>query len=66
MNLYCDNKVAINIAHNPVQHDQTKHIEINCHFIKGNIMYQQICIPFVKMDKQPTNLLTKINILVLR
>ncbi|PON56572.1 hypothetical protein PanWU01x14_179850 [Parasponia andersonii] len=34
MKLYCDNKSAINIAHNPVQHDRTKHNEIDRHFIK--------------------------------
>lgn len=27
--LYCDNKAAINIVHNPVQHDQTKHVEFD-------------------------------------
>ena len=34
MRLYCDNKVAINIAHNSVQHNRTKHVEIDKHFIK--------------------------------
>ncbi|BAT73097.1 hypothetical protein VIGAN_01055600 [Vigna angularis var. angularis] len=34
MKLYCDNKSAIEIAHNPVQHDRTKHVEIDRHFIK--------------------------------
>ena len=29
MRLYYENKVAINIAHNPIQHDRTKHIEIH-------------------------------------
>lgn len=29
MNLYCDNTSAIAITHNPVQHDRTKHVEIN-------------------------------------
>ncbi|KAK2971692.1 hypothetical protein RJ640_007730 [Escallonia rubra] len=29
MKLYCDNKSAINIAHNPIQHDRTKHVEVD-------------------------------------
>ncbi|RVX19841.1 Retrovirus-related Pol polyprotein from transposon RE1 [Vitis vinifera] len=37
MKLYCDNKSAINIAHNPIQHDRTKHIEIDRHFIKEKL-----------------------------
>jgi hypothetical protein len=32
--LYCDNKAVISIAQNPVQHDRTKHVEIDRHFIK--------------------------------
>jgi hypothetical protein len=28
MRLYCDNKSVIGIAHNPVQHDRTKHTNI--------------------------------------
>ena len=41
--LYCDNKSAINIAHNPVQHDRTKHVEIDRHFIKEKISSGVIC-----------------------
>ena len=37
MRLYCDNKVAINIAHNSVQYDSTKYIEIQWHFIKEKL-----------------------------
>ena len=29
MRLYCDNKSAISIAYNLVQHDRTKHIEVD-------------------------------------
>ena len=47
MKLYCDNKSAINIAHNPVQHDQTKHIEIDKHFIKEKLDSELICTPYV-------------------
>lgn len=34
MNLHCDNKAAIQIAHNPVQHNRTKHVEADRHFIR--------------------------------
>ena len=37
MRLYCDNKSAINISHNFIQHDCTKHIEIDRHFIKEKL-----------------------------
>jgi hypothetical protein len=36
LKLWCDNKSAINIANNPVQHDRTKHVEIDC-FIKEKL-----------------------------
>ena len=35
--LYCDDKSAINIAHNLVLHDLTKHFEIDKHFIKEKL-----------------------------
>ena len=47
MRLYCDNKSAISIAHNPVQHDRTKHIEIDRHFIKEKLDSGLICTPYV-------------------
>ena len=59
MRLYCDNKAAINIAHNPVQHDRTKHVEIDRHFIKENLGNGNICTPFVKTGDQLADILTK-------
>jgi hypothetical protein len=37
MDLFYDNKATIDISHNPVQHDRTKHVEIDRHFIKQNL-----------------------------
>jgi hypothetical protein len=35
--LHCNNKLAIEIAHNPVQHDIIKYIKIDKNFIKHNL-----------------------------
>lgn len=44
--LYCDNKSTINIVHNPMQHDRTKHVEVGRHFIKEKLDNGTICTPF--------------------
>ena len=58
MKLYCDNKAAISIAHNSVQHDRTKHIEVDRHFIKENIEAGIVCTPFVSTKDQTADILT--------
>ena len=59
MRLYCDDKSAINIAHNPVQHDQPKHTEVNRHFIKEKLDSGLICTPYVPTRGQLVDILTK-------
>jgi hypothetical protein len=59
MNLYCDNKATIEISQNPIQHDKTKHIEIDRHFIKQNLEEKVIRFPFVRSEDQLANMLTK-------
>ena len=59
MMVYCDNKAAIDIAHNPVQHGRTKHIEIDRHFIKEKLDQGIICMAYVSSSNQLADILTK-------
>ncbi|TYJ98049.1 reverse transcriptase [Cucumis melo var. makuwa] len=50
---------AISIANNPVQHDRTKHVEIDRHFIKERLDSGSICIPYILSSQQVADVLTK-------
>ena len=59
MRLYCDNKSAISIAHNPVQHDRTKHIEVDRHFIKEKLDCGLICTLYIPSQDNLADILMK-------
>ena len=59
MDLFCDNKAAIDIAHNLIQHDHTKHVEVDRNFIKQNLEEKVIRFPFVQSEDQLADILTK-------
>ena len=59
MKLYCDNNAIINIAHNLVQHDRTKHVEVDHHFIKEKMEVGLVCMPCISTKEQLTDVLTK-------
>ena len=60
MKLYYDNKAAIEIAQNPVQHDCTKHVEVDRHFVKEKLDKKKIIqFPFVQSESQVVDMLTK-------
>nr|GEZ47576.1 retrovirus-related Pol polyprotein from transposon TNT 1-94 [Tanacetum cinerariifolium] len=57
--MYCDNKSAIAICCNNVQHSRSKHIDIRYHFIKELVENGVIELYFVNTKYQLADLLTK-------
>src|SRR6266508_3634192 len=59
MNVWCDNKSAISIANNPVQHDRTKHVEIDRFFLKEKLDDGTLELSYVSSGSQVADCLTK-------
>nr|GEY38004.1 hypothetical protein [Tanacetum cinerariifolium] len=57
--MYCDNKSAIALCCNNVQHSSSKHIDIRYHFIKENFENGVIELYFVNTEYQLADLFTK-------
>nr|GFA46800.1 hypothetical protein [Tanacetum cinerariifolium] len=57
--MYCDNKSAIALCCNNVQHSRSKHIDIRYHFIKEQVENGVIKLYFVNTEYQLADLFTK-------
>ncbi|GJW12033.1 ribonuclease H-like domain-containing protein [Tanacetum coccineum] len=57
--VYCDNVSAVYLSCNPVQHQRTKHIEIDIHFVRDLVAAGQVRVLHVPSRYQYANIFTK-------
>ena len=57
--LLCDNQGVIKLAKNPIFHERTKHVELDCHFIRQLVEDGSINLQYCPTEDQTTDILTK-------
>ncbi|GJY29824.1 ribonuclease H-like domain-containing protein [Tanacetum coccineum] len=57
--VYCDNVNAVYMSANPVQHQRTKHIEIDIHFVRDMVKAGHVRVLYVPSHFQYADIFTK-------
>ena len=57
--ILCDSTGAIARAHNPVQHQRVKHIDVHHHFIRERVEAKEIDVCYINTRRNPADALTK-------
>jgi len=63
--VYCDNVNVIYLSGNPVQHQRTKHIEMDIHFVREKVAGGQVRVLHVLSRYQIADIFTKVLLLQL-
>ena len=56
--VYHNNQSCIKLYKNPVFHDQSKHIDIHCHFIRDCVQHGVVQLQYVPTGEEVADILT--------
>ncbi|PON78095.1 LOW QUALITY PROTEIN: hypothetical protein TorRG33x02_239320 [Trema orientale] len=57
--IWCDNLGTVLLSANPIQHAQTKHIEMDLYFVREKAMKKEIEVRYIHSQDQVADVLTK-------
>jgi hypothetical protein len=57
--VHCDSTSAISIAQDPVKHELTKHVGVDCFYVRSAVQDKIIALQYVPSEIQLVDLLTK-------
>ncbi|KAE8693334.1 hypothetical protein F3Y22_tig00110813pilonHSYRG00189 [Hibiscus syriacus] len=58
--IWCDNTGAMTMSANPVYHAQSKHVDLDVHFIREKVAAQHLCVNYIPASHQIADGFTKL------